>query len=422
MASVRLTLPVLQNWDCHNCGGCCRQHQIEITEAERQRILSQNWTEADGISGGETMVRMGGWIGPARYRLAHQPDGACVFLNEKGLCRIHAKFGESGKPLACRVYPYAFHPAGKTVAVSLRFSCPSVVKNAGRPVNQQQSDIRNIAESVVPEGASAIPAPAINSLDRVDWPDFHRFVDALDATLAQRDVPVVDRLLQAIIWTTLVGQSSFTKLRGDRIRDFLELVQEAARAEAPTLQTAAAEPTAVGRLYFRLLVAQYARKDTAADLSEGWLGRWRLLRAVWKFSRGEGDVPPLQEVFRPVPFATIEQLSGGLTAEQAEIFSRYFRVKIQGLHFCGPAYYDVPFVEGFHSLALVLPVTMWIARWLAAGEDRNQLTTDDVARALAIVDHHHGYSPALGQRAARSRVRTLAETGDLIRLVMRYTR
>lgn len=420
MASVRLTLPVLQNWDCHNCGGCCRQHQIEITDAERQRIIGQNWTEADGVLPG-VIVRMGSWLGPARYRLAHQDDGACVFLNEKGLCRIHAKFGEMGKPLACRVYPYALHPAGKSVTVSLRFSCPSVVKNAGRPVSQQQADVRRIADEVVPAGALTMAAPAINAHDRVDWLDFHRFTDALDATLAQPGVPLVERILQAHVWTSLVGQSKFAKLKGDRTRDFLELVCEASRDEAILLRDQTTEVTPVGRLYFRLLVAQYARKDTAADLSGGLVGRWRLLRAIWKFSRGAGDVPPLQEVFRPVPFESLERSFGGLTAEQDEIFTRYFRVKIQGLHFCGPAYYDVPFVEGFQSLALMLPVTLWIARWLAVGDGRTELTTDDIARALAIADHHHGYSAALGQTASRRRVLLLAEAGDLPRLVLRYT-
>lgn len=422
MSSVRLTLPVLQNWDCHNCGGCCRQHQIEITAAERQRILDQNWTAADGVPAENAIVSMGGMFGPPRYRLGHQSDGGCVFLNEQGLCRIHAKFGEQGKPLACRVYPYAFHPAGKTVAVSLRFSCPSVVKNAGRAVSSQQAEIRRIADAVVSGDSSTVPPPALNSSDRLDWSDFHRFVDALDASLAQPDLPLVNRLLQAYVWTNLVGQSTFTKLRGDRIRDFLELIQSAAAAEVPSLLTDKTEPTKVGRLYFRLLVAQYARKDTAASMSDGWLGRWRLLRAVWKFSRGQGEVPPLQDLFRPVPFTALEPSFGALSPEQEEIFTRYFRVKIQGLHFCGPAYYDVPFVEGFHSLLLVLPATLWIARWLAVGEGRNQLSTDDVARALAIVDHHHGYSPALGQVAARSRVRSLVATGDIPKLITWYCR
>lgn len=419
---MRLTLPVLQNWDCHNCGGCCRQHQIEITEVERQRILDQKWTAADGVPEGKAIVSTSSLLGGTRYWLGHQADGACVFLNEKGLCRIHAKFGEGGKPLACQMYPYAIHPAGRSVAVSLRFSCPSVVKNAGRPVSQQQADIRRMADEVVPPWASEIPPPPLHSQERVDWPDFHRFVDALDATLAQPQMPLVDRLLHACLWTNLVEQSSFAKLRGDRIRDFLELIHEAAGSEVPSLRTQAAEVSSVGRLYFRLLVAQYARKDTAANVKEGLLGRWRLLRAVWRFSRGKGDIPPLQELFRPVPFAALDESFGGLTPEQDEILTRYFRVKIQGMHFCGPAFYHIPFVEGFQSLALMLPVTLWLARWLAVGEGRNRLSTDDIARALAIADHHHGYSPALGQRAARSRVRSLAAAGDLPRLLMKYAR
>lgn len=422
MSSVRLSLPVLQNWDCHSCGGCCRQHQIEITEVEYRRLVDQNWTAADGIPAGKIIVKKSGWFGKPRYYLAHQADGACVFLNAKGLCRIHAKFGEAGKPLACRVYPYAFHPAGKAVAVSLRFSCPSVVKNAGRPVTAQLSEIRSIAEAVVPAGVTNIASPRLNATEQVDWPDFVQFVEALDGTLEQTDQTLVSRLLQAYVWTGLVGQSTFAKLRGDRISEFLDLIQLAARDEAASLQTQTTEPTPVGRLYFRLLVAQYARKDTAADLSSGWMGRWKLLRAVWKFSRGEGDIPVLQESFRPVRFDALEKPFGELTAEQDEILTRYFRVKIQGLHFCGPAYYDVPFVEGFQSLLLMFPVTLWLARWLAAGEGRTQLSTDDIARALAIADHHHGYSPALGQMAARRRVRSLAETGDIPRLILRYSR
>ena len=423
MASLRLELPVLQNWDCHNCGGCCKQHQIEITDAERDRILAQGWTQADGIPAGKSVIeKLSGWFGRPRWRLAHQADGGCVFLDEKGLCRIHAKFGEAAKPLACRIYPYAFHPAGKSVAVSLRFSCPSVVKNAGRTMTQQQGEIRRLAEAVVPENAKDLPPPAINAHERLDWRDFSQCVEVLDQTLAVLQTPIIVKLLRAIVWTSLIGQSKFDKLRGDRLREFLDLIQEAAHAEVPSLSETPDEPTPLGRLYFRLLVAQYARRDTAADLQAGWFGRWRLLRAIWKFSRGKGDAPPLQSVFRPVPFATLEAPFGSLTPEQDEILARYLRVKVQGLHFCGPAYYDVPFVEGFHSLALVIPATLWIARWLAASSGRSQWTTDDVIQALTIADHHHGYSPALGQGAARRRVRMLTASGDLSRLVAWYGR
>ncbi len=420
MAGPRLELPILQNWSCHNCGGCCRQHLIEVTEAEKQRILDQKWTAQDGIHG-PVLEWHAGPPWRKRYRLAHQQDGGCVFLDDRGLCRIHAKFGESAKPLACRIYPYAFHPAGRSFVVSLRYSCPSVVGNRGTPVSQQSSALKRLAEAVIPAGAEKIPPPRLTADDRVDWPDFLAFVEALDHTLADPTAPLVVRLVRAVTWTTLVGQSAFEKLRGSRIRELIGLLMEAARVDLPALPQQIDQPSPMGRLYFRTLVAQYARKDTVTDLSGGLWGRWRLFRAILTFTRGTGDVPPLQERFRSVPFASLEKPFGPLEPEADEILTRYFRVKIQGLHFCGRAYYDVPFAEGFHSLALMLPVTLWLARWLAVGDGRERLSIDDISTALAVADHHHGYSPALGQAAARSRVRSLAETMDLTRLCLWYS-
>ncbi len=104
-----------------------------------------NWTAADGIASDQPLIVS---HGRGRYRLAHQADGACVFLNEQGLCRIHAKFGEPAKPLACRVYPYAFHPVDRSLTVSLRFSCPSVVQNLGARVADQKGDLEQLAALV----------------------------------------------------------------------------------------------------------------------------------------------------------------------------------------------------------------------------------------------------------------------------------
>ena len=49
-SNLKLELPVIQNWSCHNCGGCCREHLIEITEDEKRRIEKQKWTQQDGVS------------------------------------------------------------------------------------------------------------------------------------------------------------------------------------------------------------------------------------------------------------------------------------------------------------------------------------------------------------------------------------
>ncbi len=418
---LRLELPVMQNWSCHNCGGCCRQHEIEITDEEHRRILSQQWTAADGIPAGQPVVeRISGWFGKPRHRLAHQADGACVFLDDQGLCRIHAKFGEAAKPLPCRIYPYTFHPAGKRAAVSLRFSCPSVVANLGRPVTQQVQELQQIAQLVVPAGALQSPPPNVSRRQHVQWPDFRRFVDALDGSLSDGSVPLPVRLARVLMWNSLVAEAKFEKLSGSRLGEFLTLIQEAAASEIPGLPETIEEPTKFGQSAFRSLAAVYSRKDTAASAQSGWRGRWKLLKAIFGFLRGAGNVPVLQEGFREVPFAALEQPFGRPSAEIDELMSRYFQVKIRGLHFCGRGFYGLSFAEGVPFLVLMWPITLWLARWLAAGDQRTRLTCEDVSKALAVADHNQGFSPLLGQRNSLRRLHLLQSTGDLQRQCFWY--
>ncbi len=413
-----LELPVLQRWSCHNCGGCCRQHLIEITDEERSRIESQGWAGDAALAGRPAIVPLAKF--PAkRWRLNHAPDGACGFLAERGLCRIHAKFGEAAKPLACRVYPYAFHPAGKNVAVSLRYSCPSVIANAGATSAEAERDIRRIAAEVVPEQRPDIPPPEIAPGRRLDWPDVRRFVDALDATFAGPG-PLLRNLLTAVFWVSLADAAKYDAIRGKRLSEFLELVRDGAAAELPADLSAFDPPTSVGRMLFRSTLAQYARQETAADLDRPWPARWRNLASGVRFSRGKGLLPALHAELKPVPFAAVEA-PFGLPDSFDELFSRYLRTKVRGMHFCGRAFGDWPVTEGFFALALVIPATLYLARWKAAGEGRTTITDADLAAALAIADHHHGYAPPLETAAARRRVRLLAG-GDLPKLIVWYAR
>ncbi|MBA3315758.1 MAG: YkgJ family cysteine cluster protein [Planctomycetota bacterium] len=416
-----LELPVLQRWGCQSCGECCKRHLVEITGDERDRILSQGWEHDADLKSVRTVVPLGRWS--RRWRLNHTADGSCVFLRPDGLCRIHAQFGEAAKPLACRVYPYAFHPSGKRVAVSLRYSCPSVVANHGPTAKEAEKDIRRLAKAVVPDRPRETPPPAVstgNRLDRLDWPDFRKLIDALDESFADPAPGFLRNLLGAVFWVSLVEQASFEKIRGARLDEFLSLVRPAAAAEVPQDLSEFVAPTAVGHMMFRLLVGQYARLETTADLNHPWRARWRNVSGSIRLTRGKGLLPPLRRELKPVPFEALEEPFGWPAAAD-ELFSRYVRTKVGGMHFCGPAYYDVPFTEGFFALALVVPATLYLARWLAAADDRSSITNEDLFAALAMADHHHGYSPFLAGSSARSRVRALAK-GDLPKLCVWYSR
>jgi lysine-N-methylase len=413
MNRLTLELPTIQNWSCHNCGGCCRQHAIYLSEAEEQRIIHQQWVDLPDWPAKKGLFVADGPRG--QKRLATREDGACVFLDERGLCRIHGKFGEAAKPLACRIYPYAFHPAGDGLTVSLRFSCPSVVKNLGRPVTQQESELRELAQLVLPKNYTGSEPPELVQSQKVAWPEFLVCVDALDAMLDVADTPLVLRLRRMLEWGSLLEQAPLMHLTGEQLTAMIELLY--AECEHRVQDAPVAPPTGTGLKLFRLAAGQYARHDTLAT-KPTWAVRWGFFWSGIRFARGTGLTPTPHRSLLAVPFATLDESFGGLTPEMDALLSRYLRVKVQGLHLCGRAAYGESLVDGMRTMILVVSVMLWITKWLAASRGRTGWTFDDLVEAVTIVDHNHAYSPAFGTRSSLSRVRMLQQLGDLERLLV----
>ena len=54
-------LPVVQNWDCHSCGNCCRELNVEVSDEERKRIEALGWDPDADLKGLRPFVRRGRW-------------------------------------------------------------------------------------------------------------------------------------------------------------------------------------------------------------------------------------------------------------------------------------------------------------------------------------------------------------------------
>ena len=418
-----LSLPVIQTetqkYSCHSCGNCCRQHEILVTQEEMQRILDQHWTPAAGAPQGmKAFVRVGGLFSK-KYRLANREDGACVFLDENNRCRIHGKFGEAAKPLPCRIYPFAFHPTGKDIAVSLRFSCPSVAGNDGRPIEQHRQDLHVLRDLVVPADAANYPPPAISPKQQLDWPDTLRLVQGLKRVVTEpAEADFAMRLVIASFIAQMLGKATFDKVRGGRIDDLVETLAMAAPEETGLTTGSIADPTILGKTQFRLITAQYATRDTTA--AGGLIYRLQKLQSGVEFTQGKGMTPPMHPLLPPVAFADLEKQFTASDSGIDELFTRYFAVKLDGMAFCGPAFYGLPVIEGFARLALVYPITMYLARWIACADGRSNISGKDAQKAMTIVDHHHGYSPAMGMRNFRKRAQWLIAHDEVSRLAMHY--
>lgn len=388
-------------------------HAIVVTDAERQRILEQGWTEADGVpAGAAAFVKQGG-----RYQLANRAgDGACVFLDEHNRCRIHAKFGESAKPLACRVYPFAFHPAGDAIALNLRFSCLSVQSDQGQSFSAQKNDLTTLRDLVVPKNVPDVPPPNVAGAQQLDWPDTMRIVRKLRDMLVEDDVhPLALRLVHALFAVDMLGKATFDKIRGGRIDELMDVLLTAAPDETFKHITDVAAPTWAGWAQFRLIVAQYARRDKNID--RGLRYRLRMLMGATRMARGRGLTPSMQPTLRPVPFEDLEKPVGGAVALVDEHLRRYIDVKMSAMAFCGIAGYGLSVMEGFQRLALMYPVIVYLAKWLAKGAGRETVTGDDIRAAMGIADHHFGYSPVMGGASFRQRVNWIIQHGELPKLV-----
>ncbi|HOB32192.1 MAG TPA: YkgJ family cysteine cluster protein [Verrucomicrobiota bacterium] len=407
MKPLPLHIPVIQNWSCHSCTDCCRnQLLIRITPAEKERIENQNWSPTNGVDPDSMIVAEQDY-----FRLNHRADGTCVFLNEQGRCRIHEKFGEDAKPLACRLYPLTLTPVGGTLVVGLRFSCPSAAANRGTPLTSRETNLKKLAAEVVPPGFKQEPPPPIADAPDGDWAHFRRFIKWLDASMSPASDHTALKLIRTLHWLDAIERDKLDRVDGNTAEEILEGMVRSAARRFPSLPVPLEPPSRTGRILFRMMVGEHARAITVHDMNRPGRYRWRMLRVLWRFARAAGSTPEMRPELKPVPFSAVEQVSSRLSPSLDAALTRYFRMKIQSVGFCGRAFHNAPLIEGFRSLALLYPIILWLARWHAASHERQALVEEDLVRAITIADYHHGFS-----RWSRRRVRLLAQRNDIARL------
>jgi lysine-N-methylase len=416
-------LPVVQNWDCHVCGTCCKEYLVTLTEEERRQIEAQGWDKDEEIGDLPILKKTGPWWA-RRYHLTHRGDGSCIFLTEQGRCRIHERFGYAAKPLPCRLFPFLLVPAGDHWRVGVRFACPSAAANKGRSVTEHEESLRKFAAELAQRegvdlqpGDCVLPAPALQGRQRTDWPDLLRFMHALLTILRNPQDRMERRLRKCTALANLCREARFEEVRGGRLAEFLKITVDSLENEVPADPATLPPPGWLGRLLFRQAVAVFTRKDHGPDCGVARQGRVALLLAAWRFAVGNGAVPRLHNRLPETTFAQIETAAGPLPADAEDVLERYFTIKVESMQFCGPTNFRLPFWEGLEMLLLMGAVIFWVARAMA-----DLPRVEAVQRALTIVDDHFGYNRVLRARRHRVGFSILARSGELQNLIAWYGR
>ena len=168
------TLPIVEAWDCHGCGRCCRGTIIRLNDGDRERLRRTALGRAPRLSRPED--RHPPRLVETAARSGKRKDGRCIFLTEDGLCRIHREFGLAAKPLVCQMFPFQLVPledhAYLTIAAFLPYGSSRPGTQHRGVCRRRPADGRAGRAGWPPRGSAAggPPAAVAAGSRRYAWP------------------------------------------------------------------------------------------------------------------------------------------------------------------------------------------------------------------------------------------------------------
>ena len=431
-----------QKYSCHGCGSCCRDFTVQLTDADMQKLHDQGWKERLGQ---EYVVKFRGhsW-------LKQTDDGACVFLGDNGLCKVHAEFGLEAKPLACQFFPFMLSPNTRDTHIGISFACGSVVASKGAPLQTHRDDVRRMGE-LLPVSAP-MPVKLQGQLIATDA-EVSMVEGALDGWLCKKNISPAVRY-QGLAWLiTSLLQANLANMRGEKLRQLLSTLTNAVEHELPLLDWP--EPTPRAWKLLRQAVFTRIEDPKIGDLLKrgkvaSVFGQWSRSR---KWAAGKGMTPKTQG-FCSIDFAGFEntigvfaiQLNGDVqvqkTAPQVsslhslarefaaaitqqqdavamdDLLQRWIRATILGGRAWGSGLYGLPIDQGLGLMLVNLLTALWLARFHAAGRGAQSVSLLDLQVAVGRVDRTSGRAVWLATAGERLRVKWLSHS-DSMRLLVR---
>lgn len=424
-----------QKYSCHGCGSCCRDFTVQLTDTDLQKLNEQGWKERLGQ---EYVVQFRGhsW-------LKQTDDGACVFLGDNGLCKVHAEFGLEAKPLACQFFPFMLSPNVRDTHVGISFACGSVVASKGADLESHRGDVRRMSE-LLPASAP-MPVQLQGKLIASES-EVATIETALDGWLRKKNISPAVRY-QGLAWLiTSLLQANLGNVRGEKLRQLASTLSDAVEQELPLLDWPEPSPRAWKLL--RQAVFTRIEDPKIGDLLKrgkvaSVLGQWARSR---KWAVGKG-ISLKTTGFRSVDFASFESTFGvfdtsttsigdstSLSIEAAkntltdsqshdaeamdDLLQRWIRATILGGRAWGSGLYGLPIDQGLGLIMVNLLTALWLARFHAAGRGAQHVSLLDLQVAVGRVDRTSGRAVWLATAGERLRVKWLSHS-DSLRLLAR---
>jgi lysine-N-methylase len=411
---MAVSLPILalelsgQRYSCHACGNCCRDFTVQLRDEDVQRLDRQGWKKELGF---EPWVEFRG----GKF-LRQRSDGACIFLEDDGLCRIHARHGLQEKPVACRSFPLSVMPTPDGPQQGLNFACGSVQSNQGAQLSSHLADLRRIALDA-PETIGRARAVALLPGREASPLELRALAGVLDQWMAREEASIATRI-DGLAWLAqALRHAKLASVKGER---FLELIttiiatlEDELEADPVGAATERQERMLRQAIFMRTEDPRLDRMKADGFLRTAW-HQWRRQRA---FLKGSATVPELRGFAKGVRFRGAELIPNPLHEAAAghdeaidDLVTRWVRARLCGARTWGAGYYGFSAVEGLTALCVDVASAAYLARVHAAGRDPSVSRAElaDMAAAVARIDRTAGRAPWLATAGERLRLSFLS--------------
>jgi lysine-N-methylase len=409
------TLPIVEQWDCHGCGICCRGAVVVLNDADLKRLREQHWEKHPDFRGKKFIQRLGTF--DRRHRLVQRKDGTCIFQDADKLCRIHREFGYDAKPHVCRMAPLQMVPLEHFVYVTLRRYCPSAAADQGRPLKEQLDEYRRLAAAndAVPEPP---PAPRLTRRYARPWKEAKAVAEVFEKFLLDERYPLVRRLVHGLEFCRLFNACRLKKIEGNRLTELLAVLRTSAVESTGPLFENREPPGRWPARWFRQVALEYLRLHPDFLPETSWRERGRMIHAALSYARGKGRVPCFRMNLPPATFADLERPQGALPPEVILPLTRYFERAVVSLRYAMFKGGRWSITEGFQALALGLPAALWMLRF-ACGPRTPEV--QDVVNVVMMLDRGETHASMVGGQH-RWRTNLLMNNQQLARLLAWYAR
>jgi hypothetical protein len=352
---------------------------------EVERLEALDWTrvspELAGVAPSET--RSG------RAVLARRSDGSCIYVGPANQCRIHESFGESVKPLLCRIYPFGFLAVGGSVAVDVSFACRAVSEDRGEPLSSRLPEWSRLLEDVPAGARSHKFSGKYDVSGDLLWELEHHLV----SILSDESLSILDRVRSVFEFNRLSMTSDPRTDAARTLRSALATGIPKQVRERPVGDEDRMDKTGRAVFFHLLFLTLNPTPDEVAAMPAKAKAREAGMRvqAADGFKMA-GAHPLVDNREQRSTFAEIEGVSAdsALSGRTAELLARYLRAKILGQRFMKEGDAEIPFVEAVPRLLLQLPIAVWTAKALARERGAASIEDGDVRGALRLVDRSYG--------------------------------